>query len=81
MEDFKHLDVTKVAARELEKMLKIARYQGQWTSAKALKHQAEALGVEGPIMRQFDVHIERVEEQLLKLHGTPVESTQPEEKE
>jgi hypothetical protein len=70
-DDFKHLDVKKVSERELEKLLRIARYQGQWTSAKSLKYQAESLGASDVMMRQFDIHINRVEEQLLELHGQP----------
>jgi hypothetical protein len=62
-----HLDVEKVATREVKNLLTIARYQGQWTVAQSLKHQAEALGTEGPIMRQFDVAIERIETKLAEL--------------
>jgi hypothetical protein len=62
-----HLDLEKVSKRESEKLLKIARLQGSWTSAKSLLHQAEALGVTGPIMQQFTVHIERIESQLAEL--------------
>lgn len=65
-----HLDIEKVSQREVSKLLKIARYQGQWTVAKSLQHQAEVLGAEGPIMRQFEVAIERIEEQLRELGAT-----------
>jgi len=65
-----HLDITRVAHREVDNLLSIARYQGQWTVAKSLQHQAEALGTEGPIMRQFEVAIERIESKLRELKAT-----------
>lgn len=61
------LDVEKVSKRQNEELLKIARLQGQWTSSKSLQHQAELLGVGGPIMGQFKVHIDRVETELKAL--------------
>lgn len=64
MEEFKHLDIEKVSARNMEEWFKIARLQGQWTQAKSLQHQAELLGTTGPIMEQFNVAIKRIEEQL-----------------
>lgn len=62
-----HLDIEKVANRQVGELLKIARLQGQWTEAKSLQHQAELLGTEGPIIKQFDVAIERIESRLLEL--------------
>lgn len=62
-----HLDLEKVSKRQNEELLKIARLQGQWTSAKALQNQAELLNTTGPIMEQFKVHIESVEKRLADL--------------
>jgi hypothetical protein len=62
-----HLDIEKVSQRGLSEWLTIARLQGQWTAASSLLHQAESLGTEGPIMRQFKVNIERVESRLAQL--------------
>jgi len=62
-----HLDVEKVAMRDLEKYLRIARLQGKWTSANSLKHQADWLGASETMIHQFDVHIERIEAQLVEL--------------
>lgn len=62
-----HLDIEKVSKRDLNNWLNIARYQGQWTMAKSLQHQAESLKTEGPIMRQFEVAIERIENHLAEL--------------
>lgn len=64
MEVENHLDIEKVAQRQIKELLTVARLQGQWTSAKSLHHQAIALKTEGPILNQFKVHIERVEKRL-----------------
>lgn len=64
MEEFKHLDIEKVSNRFMGEWLRYARLQGQWTSAMALKSQAELLGASDAMMKQFDVHIKRIEEQL-----------------
>lgn len=60
-------DIERVSNRQNEELLEIARLQGQWTSGKSLQYQAELLGVEGPIMGQFKVHIDRVEARLKAL--------------
>lgn len=73
MEVTDHLDLEKVSKRQNEELLTIARLQGQWTSAKSLQRQAESLKTEGPIMRQFEVHIERVEQRLAELGATKPE--------
>jgi len=64
IDEFKHLDIEKVADRGIKEWLRIARLQGQWTASMALKRQAESLGVTGPMMQQFDVHIKSVEDRL-----------------
>lgn len=73
-----HLDLEKVSQREIAKLLRISKLQGQWTSAKSLKHQAEALtGVPDYMMRQFDVHIERVEADLQALGADKRDYVEP----
>lgn len=74
MEVTDHVDIEGVVRREMErhelqinKQIKVARLQGQWTATKSLQHQAESLGTDGPIMGQFDVHLKSVEERLAKL--------------
>lgn len=64
MEEFKHLDIEKVSTRFMGEWLRYARLQGQWTSAMALKRQAELLGASDAMMKQFDVHIQMIEEKL-----------------
>lgn len=55
-----------------DKQSRGARLQGQWTATKSLEHQAKLFGVEGPIMEQFRVHIERVEKRLSELEAAPI---------
>jgi len=63
-----HLDVAKVATREVQKLLDIARYQGQWTSTKSLQYQAIKMGgVPDYMLRQFEAAIERIERNLNEL--------------
>lgn len=64
IDEFKHLDIEKVADRGIREWLKIARLQGQWTSAMALKRMAQDLGCSEAMMSQFDVHIKMIEERL-----------------
>lgn len=61
------LDIEKVSKRQNEELLRVARLQGQWTSTKSLQSQAESLGTEGPIIGQFKVAIERIENELATL--------------
>jgi len=70
-----HLDIEKVMQHETEKLLKIARLQGQWTSTKSIQHQAELLHTEGPIIQQFVVALERIETRLKKLGATRDQAT------
>lgn len=68
MSKTEHLDIEKVSTKEISKAIKIAKLQGQWTSASALRYQAKILGgTPEHMMKQFDVHIERAERELKSL--------------